>query len=164
MKELLKIKRRESFRPFAPSVLDKHVAEWFEEDDDVPLMQVFQIRAENDRSSPRSLMWTVRAACKRYPNAPIRSIIDSFRELTGVPMVLNTSFNENEPVVCEPRQALDRLSAHQDDCVSYGSSSVASRGFEANCSMIGNGTLVYLTEPAEGQVRPLRVQIAPMGH
>ena len=49
MKELLnlKIKRRESFRPFAPSVLDKYVAEWFEEDDDVPfMMQVFQIRAE----------------------------------------------------------------------------------------------------------------------
>ena len=49
MKELLnlKVKRRESFRPFAPSVLDKYVAKWFEEDDDVPfMMQVFQIRPE----------------------------------------------------------------------------------------------------------------------
>ena len=113
MKELLnlKIKRRESFRPFAPSVLDKYVAEWFEEDDDVPfMMQVFQIRAEKRPLIPAvthvdgsGRLQTVSART----NPLYYRLIDSFRDLTGVPMLLNTSFNENEPVVCEPRQALD---------------------------------------------------------
>ena len=113
MKELLnlKIKRRESFRPFAPSVLEQHVAEWFEEDDDVPfMMQVFQIRPEKRTLIPAvthvdgsGRLQTV----SQRTNPLYYSVIDTFRELTGVPMVLNTSFNENEPVVCEPRQALD---------------------------------------------------------
>jgi carbamoyltransferase len=113
MKELLnlKIKRRESFRPFAPSVLDKYVSEWFEEDDDVPfMMQVFQVRAEKRPLIPAvthvdgsGRLQTV----SQRTNPLYYSLIDSFRDLTGVPMLLNTSFNENEPVVCEPRQALD---------------------------------------------------------
>jgi carbamoyltransferase len=113
MKELLnvKIKRRESFRPFAPSVLDTHVAEWFEEDGDVPfMMQVFQIRAEK-----RSLIPAVThvdgsgrlQTVSERTNPLYYCLIENFRNLTGVPMLLNTSFNENEPVVCEPRQALD---------------------------------------------------------
>jgi carbamoyltransferase len=113
MKELLnlKIKRRESFRPFAPSVLNKYVAEWFEEDGDVPfMMQVFQIRAEK-----RSLIPAVThvdgsgrlQTVSERTNPLYYSLVDCFRELTGVPMVLNTSFNENEPVVCDPGQALD---------------------------------------------------------
>ena len=55
MKDILnlKIKRRESFRPFAPSILREQVADWFEEDDDVPfMMQVFQIRAEKRAADP----------------------------------------------------------------------------------------------------------------
>jgi carbamoyltransferase len=64
MKALLnaKIKRRESFRPFAPSVLEEAVTEWFEEDDAVPfMMQVFQIREEkrsNSRSHPCGWLWS----------------------------------------------------------------------------------------------------------
>lgn len=113
MKELLnlKIKRRESFRPFAPSILDRYVAEWFEEDDDVPfMMQVFQIRAEKRPLIPAvthvdgsGRLQTV----SERTNPLYYSVIDRFRDLTGVPMLLNTSFNENEPVVCEPREALD---------------------------------------------------------
>jgi carbamoyltransferase len=113
MKELLnlKIKRRESFRPFAPSVLDKYVAEWFEEDDDVPfMMQVFQIRAEQRPLIPAVThvdgSGRLQTVSERI-NPLYYHLIDSFRALTGVPMLLNTSFNENEPVVCEPRQALD---------------------------------------------------------
>jgi carbamoyltransferase len=107
----LKIKRRESFRPFAPSVLDKYVAEWFEDDGNVPfMMQVSQIRAEK-----RSLIPAVThvdgsgrlQTVSERTNPLYYSLIDCFRELTGVPMILNTSFNENEPVVCDPRQALD---------------------------------------------------------
>lgn len=113
MKEILnaKIKRRESFRPFAPSVLDEAVADWFEEDDAVPfMMQVFQIR--QDRRSLIPAVTHVDGSGRlqtvyRRTNPRYYKLIESYRDLTGVPMVLNTSFNENEPVVCEPREALD---------------------------------------------------------
>ena len=67
MKDILnlKIKRRESFRPFAPSILREAVKDWFETDDDVPfMMQVFQIRQEKRSRSRRSPMSTARAACR----------------------------------------------------------------------------------------------------
>ena len=113
MKAILnaKIKRRESFRPFAPSVLKEAVSDWFEEDDDVPfMMQVFQIREEKRATIPAvthvdgsGRLQTV----SRQTNPRYWRLIESFRQLTGIPMVLNTSFNENEPVVCTPAEALD---------------------------------------------------------
>jgi carbamoyltransferase len=113
MKAILnaKIKRRESFRPFAPSVLEEAVTEWFEEDDDVPfMMQVFQIRADKRPLIPAvthvdgsGRLQTV----YQHTNPRYYRLIEAYRNLTGVPMVLNTSFNENEPVVCEPKEALD---------------------------------------------------------
>jgi carbamoyltransferase len=113
MKTILnaKIKRRESFRPFAPSVLAESVGAWFEEDDAVPfMMQVFQIREERRAQIPAvthvdgsGRLQTV----YRHTNPRYYRLIESFRDLTGVPMVLNTSFNENEPVVCRPEEALD---------------------------------------------------------
>jgi carbamoyltransferase len=110
MKELLnlKIKRRESFRPFAPSVLDEHISPNGSKRTTTCPCRFSKFDPKNDRSSLRSPTWIIRASCKRYPNAPIRSysVIDTFRELTGAPIVLNTSFNENEPVVCEPRRIL----------------------------------------------------------
>jgi carbamoyltransferase len=107
----LKIKRRESFRPFAPSVLREAVSKWFERDDDVPFMlQVLPIRAERRAQIPAvthvdgtgRLQTVDRASNPRY-----YALIEIFSRLTGVPMVLNTSFNENEPVVCRPEEALD---------------------------------------------------------
>lgn len=113
MKDILnaKIKRRESFRPFAPSVLSEFVSEWFEEDDDVPfMMQVFQIRPEKRERIPAvthvdgsGRLQTVETSA----NPLYHALITAFFELTGVPMLLNTSFNENEPVVCKPQEALD---------------------------------------------------------
>jgi len=113
MKDILnlKIKRRESFRPFAPSILREYVAEWFEEDDEVPfMMKVFQIRPEQRERIPAvthvdgsGRLQTV----YRDTNARYHRLIETFGELTGVPIVLNTSFNENEPVVCRPEEALD---------------------------------------------------------
>ena len=113
MKAILnaKIKRRESFRPFAPSVLDNAVGEWFEEDDDVPfMMQVFKIRPEKRKEIPAvthvdgsgRLQTVTSSTNPRYAR-----LIGAFRDLTGVPIVLNTSFNENEPVVCRPEEAID---------------------------------------------------------
>jgi carbamoyltransferase len=113
MKALLnaKIKRRESFRPFAPSVLEEAVSEWFEEDDAVPfMMQVFQIREEKRKLIPAvthvdgsGRLQTV----SRLTNPRYYRLIENFQAITGIPMVLNTSFNENEPVVCRPQEALD---------------------------------------------------------
>jgi carbamoyltransferase len=113
IKELLnaKIKRRESFRPFAPSVLDWAVQEWFEDSDPVPfMMQVYPIRQEKRARIPAvthvdgtgRLQTVTREANPRYYR-----LIEAFSDITGVPMVLNTSFNENEPVVCAPEEALD---------------------------------------------------------
>jgi carbamoyltransferase len=113
MKDLLnlKIKRRESFRPFAPSVLRGAVSEWFELDGEVPfMMQVYQIRAEKRALIPAvthvdgsGRLQTV----YEHTNPRYYGLISAFRDLTGIPMVLNTSFNENEPVVCRPEEALD---------------------------------------------------------
>jgi carbamoyltransferase len=113
MKEILnsKIKRRESFRPFAPSVLREEVDAWFEQSDDVPfMMQVFQVRAEKRGHIPATThvdgsgrLQTVH----KETNPRYHKLISEFNRLTSVPMVLNTSFNENEPVVCHPREALE---------------------------------------------------------
>lgn len=113
MKDILnlKIKRRESFRPFAPSILRESVPDWFETDDDVPfMMQVFKIKHEKCQLIPAvahvdesGRLQTVNVETNsRYYN-----LIRAFKEITGVPIILNTSFNENEPVVCAPKEALD---------------------------------------------------------
>ncbi len=112
MKDILnlKIKRRESFRPFAPSVLQEHVKDWFESDAPVPfMMKVFQIKSEQQEKIPAvthvdgsGRLQTVTEA----GNARYYQLIHRFFEKTGVPMLLNTSFNENEPVVCTPQEAM----------------------------------------------------------
>ena len=113
MKEILntKIKRRESFRPFAPSVLREAVSEWFEDDDEVPfMMKVFPIREDKRALIPAvaHVDGTGRLQTVRSEVSPrYHRLISAFHELSGVPLVLNTSFNENEPVVCNPAQALD---------------------------------------------------------
>jgi carbamoyltransferase len=130
MKQILnaKIKRREGFRPFAPSVLDRAVADWFEEDDDVPfMMQVFQIREGKRALIPAvthvdgsgRLQTVHRAANPRY-----FGLIEAFEAITGLPMVLNTSFNENEPVVCRPEEALDCFLRTRMDLLVLGDSIV----------------------------------------
>jgi carbamoyltransferase len=106
-----KIKRRESFRPFAPSILRESVAEWFETDDDVPfMMKVFQIRSKYRDMIPAVIhvdgtgrLQTVH----QETNPRYYRLIEHFRDLTGIPLVLNTSFNENEPIVCYPEEALE---------------------------------------------------------
>jgi carbamoyltransferase len=112
-KELLnaRIKRRESFRPFAPSILRERAGEWFETDYDVPFMlQVYQVRPGKRALIPAvthvngsgRLQTVTEAQNPRYWR-----LIREFERRTGVPALLNTSFNENEPVVCRPEEALD---------------------------------------------------------
>ena len=112
-KELLnsKIKRRESFRPFAPSILKEYVADYFEVMDEVPFMEkVFPIKKEKHSVIPAvthadgtgRLQTVDKSVTPRYYN-----LINKFREKTGVPILLNTSFNENEPIVNSPEDALE---------------------------------------------------------
>jgi carbamoyltransferase len=113
MKEILnlKIKRRESFRPFAPSVLEERTGEWFTIDVPDPFMiKVYPIRPEKRPLVPAvthvdgtGRLQTV----SRRTNPRYWALIAAFERRTGVPMVLNTSFNENEPIVNTPAEALD---------------------------------------------------------
>jgi carbamoyltransferase len=107
----LKIKRRESFRPFAPSVLEERTGDWFTIDYPDPFMiKVYPIRPEK-----RPLVPAVTHAdgtgrlqtVSRRANLRYWKLIAAFERRTGVPMVLNTSFNENEPIVNTPAEALD---------------------------------------------------------
>ncbi|HUQ66388.1 MAG TPA: carbamoyltransferase C-terminal domain-containing protein, partial [Flavitalea sp.] len=107
----LKIKRRENFRPFAPSILKEFSAEYFTKDDCVPFMEkVFPIRPEKQSTIPAvthvdgtgRLQTVDRDISPRY-----YALIDLFRKKTGVPVLLNTSFNENEPIVNTPQEALN---------------------------------------------------------
>jgi len=107
----LKIKRRESFRPFAPSILREFSGEYFTRPDDVPFMEkVFPIRPEKHAVIPAvthvdgtgRLQTVDPEVSPRY-----HALIERFRRKTGVPILLNTSFNENEPIVNTPQEALD---------------------------------------------------------
>jgi carbamoyltransferase len=106
-----KIKRRESFRPFAPSVLKEFVDEYFEQNDAVPFMEkVFLIKENKRKEIPAvthidgtgRLQTVDKNVSPRYYR-----LIDTFRKKAGVPILLNTSFNENEPIVNTPQDALN---------------------------------------------------------
>jgi carbamoyltransferase len=107
----LKIKRRESFRPFAPSILKEYSGEYFTRTDEVPFMEkVFPIKKEKQSAIPAvthvdgtgRLQTVDKTVSPRY-----YGLIEAFRKKTGVPILLNTSFNENEPIVNTPKEALD---------------------------------------------------------
>jgi carbamoyltransferase len=113
MKDILnsRIKHRESFRPFAPSVLADRVGEWFTEDRPSPFMlMAYPVRPERRDTIPAvthadgtGRVQTV----TREENARYYDLIAAFGRLTGVPVLLNTSFNENEPIVVTAAQAVD---------------------------------------------------------
>ena len=113
MKETInqKIKRRESFRPFAPSVLKEEVATYFEQEVDSPfMMHVVKVKSEWVKRLPAvtHVDGTGRLQTVEQDNNPLYyALINSFRRKTGLGIVLNTSFNENEPIVDTPEQALD---------------------------------------------------------
>ena len=113
MKEILnaRIKKREPFRPFAPSILEDRVAEYFEQTHPAPsMLMVYQIKPEKRAAIPAvthvdgsGRLQTV----SREANPLYYDLIREFDRITGVPVVLNTSFNEDEPIVCTPDQAMD---------------------------------------------------------
>ncbi len=127
MKDVLneRIKKREPFRPFAPSILFEHVGDYFEQTHPSPTMlMVYQIKPEK-----RSLIPAVThidgsgrlQTVTREMNPRYYQLIEEFYKLTGVPVVLNTSFNENEPIVCTPRDAIDCFLKTKMDALYIGS-------------------------------------------
>jgi carbamoyltransferase len=113
MKDVLndRIKKREPFRPFAPSILEERVGDYFEQTHPAPTMlMVYQVRPERRAEIPAvthvdgsGRLQTV----SREVNTRYYQLIADFAERTGVPVLLNTSFNENEPIVCTPDHAID---------------------------------------------------------
>jgi len=133
MKDVLnqRIKKREPFRPFAPSILAEHVGEYFEQTHPAPTMlMVYQIKPERRAEIPAvthvdgsGRLQTV----SRDENARFYQLIEEFYKLTGVPVVLNTSFNENEPIVCTPRDAIDCFLKTRMDVLYIGNYAVRRR-------------------------------------
>ena len=112
MKDLInqKIKRREAFRPFAPTILDDEVPNYFEQDLESPFM-MHVVRIKEDKRGEMAAVChkddTGRLhTVKRAQNRMYYDLIKRFSEKSGTPVLLNTSFNENEPIVDTPEQAV----------------------------------------------------------
>src|ERR1700722_11909360 len=126
MKEVLnaRIKHREWFRPFAPSIMAEHQHEYFEHDHPSPFMlHVYKIRPEKRQTlcavnyiDDTGRLQTV----TREENAMYYDLISAFYRKTGIPVVLNTSFNENEPIVCTPEEAIDCFKRTRMDVLAIG--------------------------------------------
>ena len=106
-----KIKKRESFRPFAPSILFEEKKYWFNNDLDNPYMSLIEkIKTEKKEIVPGVVH--VDDTCRlqtvtRKNNEVFYNLLSAFKNLTGIPMLLNTSFNENEPIVNSPDDAIN---------------------------------------------------------
>jgi carbamoyltransferase len=126
MKDVLnaRIKRREWFRPFAPSILEERQAEYFEHDHPSPFMlHVYKIKRDKrdqlcavNHVDNTGRLQTV----NRNENSLYYDLIRTFERQTGIPVVLNTSFNENEPIVCDPEQAISCFQRTKMDVLAVG--------------------------------------------
>jgi carbamoyltransferase len=127
MKDILnaRIKHREAFRPFAPSVLQERQSELFEQDHPSPFMlHVYKIRPEwRERlSAVNHVDDTGRLqTVARDENPLYYDLIKAFETKTGIPVILNTSFNENEPIVCQPSEAIECFLRTKMDVLVIGS-------------------------------------------
>jgi len=130
MKEILndRIKKREPFRPFAPSILEERVGDYFEQTHPAPTMlMVYQIKEERRQEIPAVThvdgSGRLQTVSKRV-NERYYRLISDFDALTGVPVILNTSFNENEPIVCRPQEAIDCFRKTKMDVLYLGNQAV----------------------------------------
>jgi carbamoyltransferase len=126
MKNILnaRIKQREWFRPFAPSILEERQCEYFEHDHPSPFMlHVYKIRPEKrvQLSAVNHIDDTGRLqSVNREENPLYYDLIRAFERRTGTPVILNTSFNENEPIVCQPEEAIDCFKRTRMDVLAIG--------------------------------------------
>jgi carbamoyltransferase len=126
MKEILnrRIKHREIFRPFAPSILAEKTGEWFAKSHPSPFMSLAYSVLPDKREkipAPTHVDGTGRLqTVTREANPRFYALIREFERQTGVPVILNTSFNDNEPIVCRPEEALDCFLRTQMDALVLG--------------------------------------------
>jgi carbamoyltransferase len=126
MKEVLnrRIKHREIFRPFAPSILAEKTGQWFDKSHPSPFMSLAYSVLPEKRDAipaPTHVDGTGRLqTVTREANPRFYALIREFERQTGVPVVLNTSFNDNEPIVCRPEEALDCFLRTQMDALVLG--------------------------------------------
>jgi len=126
MKDILnsRIKHREPFRPFAPSILEHETVNWFEKDYPSPFMlMAYPVRREKRDKipAPTHVDGTGRLqTVTRTANPAYFALIEAFQNNTGVPVLLNTSFNENEPVVNTPEQAINCVIRTKMDVLAIG--------------------------------------------
>lgn len=126
MKEILnaRIKKREPFRPFAPAVLEERVGDYFEQTHPSPTMlMVYQVKPQQRAAIPAvthvdgsGRLQTV----SQQTNPRFYALIKAFEQRSGVPVVLNTSFNEDEPIVCTPAEAINCFEKTRMDALFLG--------------------------------------------
>jgi len=127
MKDLLneKVKKRESFRPYAPAVLEEKVTDFFESKQFSP----FMLLAANVKEDKKAIIPAVNhidgtarvQIVSRYTNPKFWHLIKEFENITGVPVIINTSFNlKGEPIVCTPEDAISCFKRSQMDCLVLG--------------------------------------------
>jgi carbamoyltransferase len=126
MKDVLnaRIKHREKFRPFAPSILQEAVGKYFDQSYPDPFMiKVYNVLPDKQKDIPAvtHVDGTGRLQTVNSQSSPLYwRLINAFQEHTGTPVVLNTSFNENEPIVCTPEEAVDCFMRTRMDALAVG--------------------------------------------
>jgi carbamoyltransferase len=126
MKDILnaRIKHREAFRPFAPSILLEDVGDYFDQTYPDPFMiKVYSVQPNKRAEIPAvtHVDGTGRLQTVDRESAPLYwKLISAFRDKTGVPVVLNTSFNDNEPIVCTPQEAVECFLRTRMDALALG--------------------------------------------
>jgi carbamoyltransferase len=134
MKDVLnaRIKHREPFRPFAPSILAERTGEWFEQDYPSPFMVLVYKTASDKRDRIPAVNHvddTGRVqSVESHVSPRYYRLISEFEKRTGVPVLLNTSFNENEPIVMTPRDAVDTFTKTKMDVLALGNYVVRRNG------------------------------------
>jgi carbamoyltransferase len=133
-----RIKHREMFRPFAPSILEESTGEYFMRSDPSPFMTfAYSVRPEKrDRiPAPTHVDGTGRLqTVSRGANPRYWRLIREFGNLTGVPVLLNTSFNDNEPIVCKPEEAINCFLRTRMDVLVLGDTIIEKRASSDSAS------------------------------
>lgn len=126
MRDILnsRIKKRETFRPFAPSILEETVGDYFEQACASPFMTMtYRVKPDMQERipAPTHVDGTCRIQTVSRRTEPLYwRLIKEFERLTNVPMILDTSFNENEPIVCRPKEAVDCFLRTKMDVLTIG--------------------------------------------
>jgi carbamoyltransferase len=131
MKDTLneRIKHRETYRPFAPSILSEHLDEYFENSFPAPFMiTIYKVREDKRKDIPATTHVDQSGRPQevlKHTNPRYHKLISEFAKETGVPVVLNTSFNEHEPIVCTPQDALSTFLKTRMDVLVLGDTYLA---------------------------------------